>query len=117
VNRVALVLIALVAVACDEETDAPGVAQRKAECRQLMDHIVRITPRPGGERPESDPAQIQRIVAQLPVEDIEQCAAIKDPVQPGQPAPPPGQTPRVIACMQAAGDIAALRACIPAQAE
>ena len=116
-SRVGLVLIALLAAACEEETDPPAVAQRKAECRQLMEHIVRITPRPGGEGPESDPARIQRIVAQLPVEDIAQCAAIKDPVQPGQPAPPPGQTPKVIACMQAAGDVAALRACIPAQAE
>jgi hypothetical protein len=116
VSRAALVVIALLAAACEEENDSPAVARRKAECRQLMEHIVRITPRPGG-GPETDPARIQQVVAQLPVEDIEQCAAVKDPVKPGEPPPPQGQTPRVIACMQAAADLPALRACIPAQAE
>jgi hypothetical protein len=115
--RFMLVLVLVSAAACDEEKDTPDTAQRKAMCRQLMEHIVRITPRPDGGGPETDPARIQQIVAQLPVEDIEQCAAVKDPVKKGEPAPPEGQTPKVIACMQAAADVAALRRCIPAQAE
>lgn len=116
-SRVALVVIALLTAACEEERDSPAVARRKAECRQLLEHIVRITPQRGGEPPQTDPARIRQLVAQLPVEDVEQCAAVQDPVKPGEPAPPEGQTPKVIACMQAAADVAALRACIPARVE
>jgi hypothetical protein len=117
--RYAVVVIALLAAACEEEKDSPKVAQRKAECRQLMEHIVQITPRPGGGGPETDPARVKQIVAKLPVEDIEQCAAIKDPAPPGGGGTEtdPAKTPRAIACMQAAPDVAALRACIPAQTE
>jgi hypothetical protein len=115
--RFALSMLLVLAAACEEEKDSPEVAARKAECRQLMEHIVRITPRAGGGGPETDPARIQQIVAQLPVEDIEQCAAVKDPVKEGEPAPPEGQTPKVIACMKAAADVTALRACVPAKAE
>jgi hypothetical protein len=123
--RIALARIALAAVApvlvftaaCDEEVDRPETAQRQAMCRQLVEHILQITPRPGSDRPETDPARIKELAARVPIEDIDQCTAIKDPVPPGAPPPPEGQVPKVIACMQAAGDVAALRACIPAQAE
>ena len=117
--RYAVVMIVLFAAACEEEQETPEAARRKAECRQLMEHIVQITPRPGGGGPETDPARVKQIVAKLPVEDIEQCAAIKDPVPPGGSAEahPVAKTPRAIACMQAAPDVAALRACIPKQTE
>ncbi len=97
----ALVLAPVVfAAACDEEKGAPDTAQTR--CRQLMAHIFQITPRPGSDRPETDPARIQELVARVPIEDIEQCAAVKD---------------AVFTCMQAATDARALRKCIPAQAE
>jgi hypothetical protein len=119
--RIALALLVapvlVLTAACDEEAGKPESAQRKSTCRQLMEHILQITPRPGTDRPETDPARIAQLAARIPIEDIEQCEAIKDPVKKGEPAPPEGQTPRVIACMQAATDVAALRTCIPAQAE
>ncbi len=108
---VALALIAVLAGGCEDEQDTPGgggiggaaaeKAARKAECRKLEEHIVRITPRPGGGGAETDPARIQQLVAKVPIEDIEQCAAL--------------QEHKDIECMQAAGDVAALRACIPAK--
>ncbi|HEX8113391.1 MAG TPA: hypothetical protein VF516_36930 [Kofleriaceae bacterium] len=119
--RIALALVVapvlVFTAACDEEADKPETAQRAAMCRQLMAHIFQITPRPGSDRPETDPARIQELVARVPIEDIEQCAAVKDAVKPGEPPPPETQTPKVIACMQAATDARALRRCIPAQAE
>jgi hypothetical protein len=124
--RLALALliapILAVTAACDDEADKPeavqpAAAQHKATCRQLIEHILQITPRPGSDRPETDPARIKELAARIPVEDIEQCAAVKDPVKQGEPAPPEGQTPRVITCMQAATDVAGLHRCIPAQAE
>lgn len=129
--RIALALLVAPVLAftaaCDEAADRPETpqleaAQRKATqlkatCRQLIEHILQITPRPGSDRPETDPARIKEIAAKIPIEDIEQCAAVKDPVKKGEPEPPEGQTPRVIACMQAATDVAALRTCIPAQTE
>lgn len=129
--RIALVLLVAPVLAftagCDGEADRPETAQhdaaqrtaaqRTATCRQLIEHILQITPRPGSDRPETDPARVKEIAAKIPIEDIEQCAAVKDPVKEGEPAPPEGQTPKVIACMQAAADVAALRKCIPAQAE
>ena len=114
-KRLMLVLVLVFAAACDEEEAKPDPKQTM--CRQLMEHIFQITPRPGSDRPETDPARIKELAAKLPIEDIEQCAAVKDPVKKGEPAPPEGQTPKVIACMQAATDVAALRKCIPAQAE
>jgi len=87
-----------------DEADSPEeIARRKAECLRLEDHIFEIMPRPGAERGESDPKKRAELVAHLPVEDIEQCAAVKDR--------------KVIACMQAAADVTALRACIPASKE
>ncbi len=118
--RIALALVVAPVLAftaaCDEEADKQEAGQRTAMCRQLIEHILQITPRPGSDRPETDPARIKELAARVPIEDIEQCAAVKDPAKPGAPAPET-QTPKVIACMQAATDVASLRACIPAQAE
>lgn len=96
---VAWALIALLAGACEAEKETPEVAAGRAECRKLMAHLFQITPRPEGGGPETDPARIQALVAAVPVEDIEQCTKIPDRT--------------VIACLQAAGDVAALRACLP----
>lgn len=87
------------AAACEEEKDDAETVARKAECRQLEDHIFRITPQPGTEHGETDPAKLAALMAKVPAEDIEQCAVVKDR--------------KVIACMQAAPDVAAVRACIP----
>jgi hypothetical protein len=105
-RSVALALVAAIAVlagACEAEKETPEQALLKAECRRLEEHLFRITPAPGQTAPETDPARIQQLVARVPVEDIEQCAAVKDRSR--------------IACMMAAGDVAAVRACIPAQTE
>jgi alpha-glucuronidase len=99
----ALILYAVLAGACEEEKETPAQAQLKAECRRLEEHLVQITPAPGSAAPETDPARIRELVARVPIEDIEQCAAVKDR--------------KVIACMLAAHDAAGLKACIPAQTE
>ena len=100
---VALAMIAVLAGGCEDEKDTPERAQSKEECRRLEEHIFRITPRPGGGSPETDPERIAQRMAKVPIEDIEQCAAVKDRTR--------------IACMKAAPDVAALRACVPAAAE
>jgi hypothetical protein len=106
-----LALAALTAAGCDggAEQDPPDVAARKAECHKLEEHIVQITPRRGGGPPETDPAKIQQIIAQLPVEDFEQCAAVLDDCKPGAPC--------VIDCLRRATDPASLRSCIAAKPE
>jgi len=101
-TRAALILVIVFAGACEDAKDAPEAAQRKLVCRQLEKHIFRITPGPGGELPASDPARIVELMAKVPVEDIEQCAAAK---------------PEAITCMLAAPDVATLRACIPAKTD
>jgi hypothetical protein len=99
-TRAVLALVALALVgACEGERDPKAEAGR-AECRKLMAHIFQITPPPGGSAAEADPARIQALVAAVPVEDLDQCASA---------------SPTAIACMQAANDFPALRACIPAQ--
>ena len=102
-------LTALAAAGCEETADAPELAARKAECRKLEEHIVQITPPPGGGQAETDPARIQRVVAQLPVEDLEQCAAALLDCKPGAPC--------VIDCLRRATDPASLRGCIAAKPE
>ena len=97
---VALTVIALAAGACADEQASPEVAGKHAECRRLEEHIFRITPPPGGDRPETDPARIAELVAKVPIEDIEQCATAKQPVRD---------------CLQAATDARAIRACITAK--
>ena len=95
----ALAMIVVLAGACEDEKDSPEKAQRKAECQKLEDHIFRITPRPGASGPETDPGRIRELIAKVPIEDIEQCAAVEEPT--------------VLPCMLAARDVPALRACIP----
>lgn len=99
----ALAVVIVLVGACEDEKDSPEKSPRKAECQELVEHIFQITPRPGGRGPETDPVRIRELVARVPVEDLEQCAAVKDR--------------SVIACMQAARDVPALRACIPPKNE
>jgi hypothetical protein len=86
--------------AAKEEADSPAnTAANTAECLRLEDHVFEIMPRPETGHGEPDPKRRAELVAQLPVEDIEQCAAVKDR--------------KVIACMLHAPDVTAMRACIP----
>ena len=94
---------AVLAGACDPGAkDSPEVAQRKADCKRLDEHIFRISPesrsRLAGLSEAEQQREIDQLVAGVPVEDVEQCTAAE---------------PAVIACMQKAPDIAAVRACIP----
>jgi hypothetical protein len=100
-----VLLFVVLAGACEDksENDSPEAARNTAECRRLEEHIFQITPGPGGARPVTDPKQLEGLMAKVPIEDIEQCAAVPDR--------------KVIACMQAAPDVAALRACIPTKHE
>jgi hypothetical protein len=111
----AVAAVLVFAAGCDEGTEVAESAPRAVMCRKLMEHILQITPRPGSDRPETDPARIQQLAARIPIEDIDQCAAPKDAAP--KDAAKAAKKDAVIACMQAAGDVAALRACIPAQAE
>jgi hypothetical protein len=99
----ALALVIALAGGCSDENNKPEEGALKAECRALEKHLFQITPRAPGGAPEADPKRLEELVAQVPIEDVEQCAAIKDR--------------KVIACMQAAGTVAAVRACIPAKKE
>ena len=102
-NRIALSIALVFAAACGSEgVDPPDVAQRKAECRRLEAHILRISPESRRELDGLSEAEQQKrldkLVAKVPIEDIQQCAAAE---------------PAVIACMQRAPDVAAVRACVP----
>jgi len=64
----ALLLLALFA-ACDEDKpDTAEVARAKADCKQLLKHIVTISPQGEGQNADE-------IVAALPIEDLQACAA------------------------------------------
>jgi len=104
VMRLGLMLASIVLAACESEpVDSPDVARRKATCKQLNEHIFRITPQSRDQlagRSAADQRKIlDQLMAKVPIEDIEQCAAAE---------------PTVIACMQAAPDIASVKSCIPA---
>jgi hypothetical protein len=103
VRACALAIAVVLAGGCEDEKDSPEDLQNKAECLRLEEHLFQITPAPGATAPEADPARIKRLVDKVPVEDIALCAAVKNR--------------GIIACMQAAPDVAALRACIPAKTE
>jgi hypothetical protein len=103
VKRFALTIAIGFAAACGSGgVDPPEVAQRNAECRRLEAHILRISPESRAELDGLSEAEQQKrldkLVAKVPIEDIQQCAAA---------------APAVIACMQQAPDVAAVRACIP----
>jgi hypothetical protein len=89
VKRLAIVLLVL-AAGCDEDKpDTAEVAAAKSECKSILEQIVKISPQGTGLDPKA-------VVAQLPIEDIQDCVAT-DPL-----------TRR---CIAAAKDVAAIKAC------
>jgi len=87
----AVFAIATYATLNDENKVAPDVAARQAECRNLARHVIEISPQRGQR-------SVDEVLANIPVEDIEQCGAAY---------------PEVIACMQKAPDVAGVRDCVP----
>lgn len=85
-----LVLLLAFLVACDEDKpDTPAVAHAKEACKQLLKHIVTISPEGSGKNAEE-------IVAALPIEDIQACVATD---------------PQVRECMAVATNIATVKSC------
>ncbi len=85
----AMFAIGIWATLHDEEKDPPDVAARKEQCRQLERHLFEISP--------AKDKSVDELVAQVPIEDIEQCAAADKDKKTGV-----DQTPQTIACMMAA---------------
>jgi hypothetical protein len=101
----AVVALALIgAAACADEVDTPEKAVRRAECKQLEEHAIRISPQfrdqIAGLSDAQQQAKLAERIGRVPVEDIEQCVAADQ---------------SRVRCMLAAPDVAALRACIPAK--
>jgi len=87
-----LVIAALALAACEETAaDTPEVVAAKAQCKDVLKHVVQITPRGQGKDPE-------QVVAALPIEDIQACVATE---------------PEVRACMLVVPDVAGVKKCIP----
>ncbi len=85
----AMLLLALLG-ACDEDKpDTTEVARAKDECKQLLKHIVTISPQAEGKNPDE-------VVAALPIEDLQACVATD---------------PAVRACMAKANAVAAVKQC------
>ena len=82
-----------------DERNPAEIAAATAECLRLEEHVFEIMPRPDTGHGEADPKRRAALVAQLPIEDTDQCVAVKDR--------------KVIACMLQAADEATMRACIP----
>ena len=78
-----------------EDKDDPKVAAKKEQCRKLSRHLFEILPEAKGQNPDE-------LVAKVPIEDIEQCAAANQDS---------------VACMLAAPDHARVQACIPVGVE
>jgi hypothetical protein len=88
-----IIAFALLGFACDEEqAEKPEVQAQKAQCRDLLKHIVSISPQLSGQSAD-------QVTADLPIEDVMGCVASE---------------PEIRACMLAAADIATVRGCIPA---
>ena len=85
-----LALLLALLVACDEDKpDTAEVAHAKDECKQLLKHIVTISPEGEGKNPDE-------VVAALPIEDLQACVATD---------------PEIRACMAKAGDVPAVKLC------
>ena len=84
-------VVALFGGCDDEETDKPEVKVLKAQCRDVLKHIVAVSPQTEGR-------DTQAIAAALPIEDVDGCVASE---------------PEIRTCMMTASDIPAVRRCIP----
>ena len=91
----AVFAISIYATLNDENKDAPEIAARKEQCRQVVRHLIEISPHRNGR-------SVDETVAKIPVEDIEQCGAAY---------------PESVTCMLKAADIATVKNCIPEQVE
>jgi hypothetical protein len=103
VMALVVVLAGVLATGCGkDQPDPPELAQRKLACKALGEHLFRISPQAHlqGLSEAEQRKRVDELQAGVPVEDIEQCAAAD---------------PKVIACMQAAADVAAVKACVPAR--
>jgi hypothetical protein len=85
---VRLLVIVLALAACNEEALDATV---KAQCKDVLKHIVQISPQGAG-------TDAEQVVAALPIEDFQGCGAAE---------------PEVRACMLVAPDIAGLKKCFP----
>jgi hypothetical protein len=93
-TTIALTLLALLAFgACSDvdKPDSPEVIALTAQCKQLLVHVVSLSPQATGK-------DATKIATALPIEEIEQCKA-------GEP--------EIRACMMAATDVATVKKCIP----
>ena len=85
-----LALMLAFLVACDDDKpDTAELAHAKDECKQLLKHIVSISP-------EGQGRNADEIVAALPIEDIQACMATD---------------PEVRKCMGDARDVATIKEC------
>lgn len=91
-----LMIAALVFTACgsdEQKPDKPAVVAAKAQCKQVLTHIVQVSPQAAGR-------SVDEIVAGLPVEDLQSCVASE---------------PEIRACMLTAADVAAVKKCLPSE--
>ena len=87
-----LIIAVLALCACEEDkADKPSMVAAKAECKQLIAHIAKITPQAQGTAPDE-------IVAKTSIEDLQACVA---------------SPPEIRQCMLAAPDVAGVKKCIP----
>ena len=87
--------LALVCACDDGDPDSDEVKAIKAQCHDLLRHVVTVSPRGAGQDAEA-------VASALPVEDIEGCVASE---------------PEIRACMLSASDLAGVKQCIPSNAK
>jgi hypothetical protein len=83
--------LALVCACDDGDPDNDEVKATKAQCHDVLKHVVTVSPRGAGQEAET-------VVSALPIEDIEGCVASE---------------PEIRACMLIAPDLAGVKTCIP----
>jgi hypothetical protein len=106
-----ILTVAAYATVVDEDQDSPEIAARKAECRKLVAHVFELSPdsQLQGLSGADRQARLDALVAKVPIEDIEQCAAADKDKKTKE-----DRKPAAVACMKAASDHAAIQACVPA---
>ena len=82
--------LALVCACDDGDPDSDEVKATKAQCHDLLRHVVTVSPRGAGQDAEA-------VASALPVEDIEGCVASE---------------PEIRVCMLAAPDLEGVKKCI-----
>ncbi|HEX7701006.1 MAG TPA: hypothetical protein VF403_09800 [Kofleriaceae bacterium] len=83
--------LALVCACDDGDVDNDDVKATKAQCHDLLKHVVVVSPQAAGQDAEA-------VASALPIEDIQSCVASE---------------PEIRACMLAAPDLAGVKKCIP----